>query len=305
MSAISVPFVEQITLSVATTPPRPGKRPRAATSREASIGTWRTGRRIGMGSYCDIWLAQPQPAAGQFFDYVAKVAKPQYQGWGSLAQLMRQEVQVTQSIRSPHVLPIIDAGDDADGHFLILPRVEGLSLAQRLREAGPLDCLDAIWIMRQVAQALVAVHQTGWLHADVKPANILVSSTGHVTLIDFGFARPIQSQIRRDPPSLPRHGTLCYMAPECQVQGYPISAEADLYSLGVTLFELLTGHPLPNPHANWNSWGDALPLESASQIDSLLRKLLSNDPLRRPQSAGEVASRLASIETQLLCIASA
>lgn len=288
-------------MSVASTTLRPSQRLRGTPFRGGSIGGWQTGRRIGRGTYCDIFLARPEHSAGEYFDYVAKVSKPEYQGWKTLVQLLRQEVYVTQSICSPHILPVIDAGNDEAGHFLILPRVEGESLEQQLRRSGPLDGLNAIWIMRQVAQALAAVHQAGWLHADVKPENILLSSSGHVTLIDFGFASPIQSPVRREQATVPRHGTLRYMAPECHVQGYPIGPATDLYSLGVTLFELLAGHPLPEMGLNQFTLANTLPNEDSS----LLRELLANDPLRRPQSASEVARRLAAIETQLLCTAAA
>jgi serine/threonine-protein kinase len=161
----------------------------------------------------------------------------------------------------------------------------------------------ALWIARQAAEALDAVHRAGYLHGDVKPGNLMISADGHATLLDLGFVREIaQSGSALDRPVV---GTLNYLAPELLTSTWA-DERSDLYSLGATLFELLTGRP---PYvassleelAERQQRGDAPDVRSLSpqvpsEVAAVVRSLLSRDPFRRPRRALEIIRRLIALE---------
>ena len=177
-----------------------------------------------------------------------------------------------------------------------------------IARVGALAARQALWITRQIAEALNALHAKGWYHGDVKPQNIIVSTEGHATLIDLGFAlRSNESHCSGDRFAM---GTLNYVAPEVLTSALRTDQRSDLYSLGITLFEMLTGRvpfqykspgkliqaqrsePLPNP-CQWVA--DLSPRAAA-----MLRRLTAKEPLRRPQSAAELIEELVQLELEAI-----
>ncbi|HEU5171684.1 MAG TPA: protein kinase [Gemmatimonadales bacterium] len=158
-----------------------------------------------------------------------------------------REIAITARLQHPHVLTLIESGKDDGLVYYVMPFVEGESLRERLAREPRLPVPEAVWIAREVADALAYAHAQGVIHRDIKPENILISG-GHALVADFGIARAIES-CNACPPQqgitavgLPI-GTPTYMSPE-QAEGRPdVDGRSDVYSLGCVLFEMLAGRP--------------------------------------------------------------
>ena len=229
--------------------------------------------------------------------------------------MLRREVQMGTQISHPHLVPVLDWRLSGEP-FLVMPRIEGGSvrtlLELRRREFG---CLvgaakflpQSVWIVRQVASAIAALHSVGWLHGDVKPENVLVSPQGHATLIDLGLARKLDSHECQGGEVLT--GTLAYVAPESFLPAATLSGGSDVYSLGVMLYELLTGQPLfeevhPTEMALAHLRKVPVPVSEAAlnvppPLSRLVMRMLAKDSLRRPP-ASEVVRQITRLEIELL-----
>jgi serine/threonine-protein kinase len=161
--------------------------------------------------------------------------------------------------------------------------------------------------VRQAAEALCALHEAGWLHADVKPANIHVSPSGHATLIDLGLALQLNSD--ECARGAPLRGTLIYTAPEMISSAVPVDGRSDTYSLGITLYELLAGQPpfmdddpgrlmLAHMQREVPSLRRVLPGLNR-EVNDLVREMLAKEPLRRP-AGQELVQRLVELELATL-----
>ena len=149
------------------------------------------------------------------------------------------ETELVASLEHPNVVPIYDAGDFDGRLYLAMRFVEGSDLKSRLAHEGPLEPTKAVAIAAQVGVALDAAHEHGLVHRDVKPSNVLLDTSEHVYLADFGLTRRLDDQVR-DPGADRSIGTPAYLAPE-QLDGVPVDGRADVYSLGCLLYECLTG----------------------------------------------------------------
>jgi len=223
-------------------------------------------------------------------------------------KLFQREAKVGLRVRHPHLVRMLDVHVTRPPYFLVMELLPGESLRQRLRRAYQLDIASAVWIARQTAEALAALHRAGFVHADVKPDNIRMVDDGTAKLIDLGFAhRPGENMAFLQQGCL--LGTVNYLAPElCSLEedATPIS---DLFSLGVTLFEMLTGRlPYPpgttrqtlhrhrcDPPADIRSYADAVP----SPLVNVLNRLLAHRPPERPRT-GAVVQQLIALEIAAL-----
>ncbi len=157
---------------------------------------------------------------------------------------LRREVQLVRGLRHPRIVGIHEFLDDGPVSFVAMDLIDGTDLARRVAERGPLPADDAIRLAQEITSALVAAHRAGILHRDIKPANILLDHAGRSFLADFGSARlDGQATMTRTGGLV---GTVAYLAPEVWFGQRP-DARTDLYALGVTLFEALTGHLPPRP----------------------------------------------------------
>jgi serine/threonine-protein kinase len=202
------------------------------------------------------------------------------------------------------LISILSAAIASPPYYVVMPWLAGTTLATMLAGGRAIEWLAALWITRQVAEALDALHEAGWMHGDVKPGNVFVSPEGHATLLDLGFARRSEGE----EPAIERcvTGTWHYMAPETFSSRPRADARSDLYSLGVVLFEMLSGRPpfggasateLARQHRDARIAGlaeVAAPLPDDARV--LVRQMLSKDPLRRPQTPREVVQRLVAVE---------
>jgi len=185
------------------------------------------------------WDAQTDAACA------VKTLRPEWEDQTTAIKLLQREARAGLSVKHANLVPITEAHVTRPPYFLVMDLLPGESLRERLRRQYRLEVLDTIWIIRQVAEALSAMHRAGFLHGDIKPDNVRLTDDGTAVLIDLGFAhRPGEniSFLRRGYVL----GTADYLSPElCD----PLPTEdpaSDVFSLGVTLFEMLTGQ-LPYP----------------------------------------------------------
>lgn len=158
-----------------------------------------------------------------------------------LSERFRREALLVARLSHPNLVHLLDRGEDADGPYLVLELVEGENLKSRLRREGALPPVEAARICAQVGRALAYAHGQGVVHRDIKAQNVLLTPDGQAKLADFGIARLIEAEGQ---PGLTRTdmlvGSADYLAPE-QADGGPLDARTDVYSLGIVLYECLTG----------------------------------------------------------------
>ena len=169
-----------------------------------------------------------------------KVVSPQLSGDPGFLERFRREGISAASLEHPHVIPVYEAGQAEGMAFLAMKHVEGPGLDQLIRDEGALDVQRALALLRQVAEALDAIHERHLIHRDVKPANILIAPGDHAYLSDFGLSKALASA--RLTGTGVWMGTLEYVAPE-QIKGGEVTSAADRYALGVVAYEALTGRP--------------------------------------------------------------
>jgi serine/threonine protein kinase/tetratricopeptide (TPR) repeat protein len=226
------------------------------------------------------------------------------------------EARAAAALNHPGITTIYEVGEEGDQIFIVMELVPGKTVRTVLSE-GPVESRVLLRLGAQVAEALAAAHAQGVIHGDIKPENIVLQSEGRIKLLDFGIA----SQMNAETITLSRTsttaswvpdsqiaGTLAYMAPE-QLLGGPADARADLFSLGVLLYELSAGHrPFPGPTAsvlvNQILQDTPPPLRAAtsivpSELVRIVHKLLEKQPERRYQSAREVQVDLTNLGRDL------
>jgi predicted Ser/Thr protein kinase len=262
----------------------------------ASVAGFRIVRPIGEGATGTVYLAQA-PESG----FVAmKLLGPELSQEDRFRQRFLRESKIAASLDGPHVVRTLASGEEAGRLYLVMEYVDGTDLRALLRQEGAFAPDRAVRLVEQVAEALDAAHAAGLVHRDVKPGNILVTSTDGVEearICDFGLARHVSSV-----SSLTGErgfvGTIDYVPPE-QIAGEKIDARADVYALGCVLFECLTGErPFPRDSelsvvfAHLNEppprVSDARPGLPAA-FDSVFRKALAKNPQERYATCGELA----------------
>ncbi len=208
------------------------------------------------------------------------------------------EAQAASALDHPNIAVVHEIDDTADGRsFICMAYYEGKTLKDQI-ESGPFDVNRAIRIAIQIADGLQRAHEAGIIHRDIKPANIIVTGRNEVKIVDFGIAK-LSTQTRGTSTS--SGGTAAYMSPE-QAQGVDVDARSDLFSLGVVMYEMLTGkRPFVGEHeaavmysivsidpASPSHLNPAIPTE----LDKIILKLLEKNPENRLQSAAELRSEL-------------
>jgi serine/threonine-protein kinase len=216
-------------------------------------------------------------------------------------QRFEREARMMAALEHPNVLPIYAAGEENGSLFLVMRYVDGTDLGAVLRAQGRLEPVRAVRIVDQVARALDAAHETGLVHRDVKPANVLLEGE-HVYLSDFGLGRAIEGATKLTDSS-EWLGTVDFCSPE-QLRGKPTDARSDIYALGCVLHTALTGvPPLHRDTAEATMLAhlsDEPPPPSrsgvATSFDPVIRRALAKRPEERHASAGELgrAARVAA-----------
>jgi serine/threonine-protein kinase len=283
---------------------------RTATRRESprppirEVGDWQLVETVSLRRNTAIFTARPRTALDAACAYCVKMVRDNAPDRELAVALLRREAAVAGKVFHAHLVSVLEAHLAEPPHFLVMPRLEGTTLGEQLKRHHALSLTKSLWIARQTAEALAALHQRGWLHADVKPSNIFVAPDGHVTLIDLGFARRLE-QCRAGADRYIA-GTLDYIAPEILTPALGVDQRSDIYSLGATLYEMLTGR-VPfvarTPAELAQQHRQSKPIcvrqlvpDLPKPVASLVHRMLAKEPLRRPQSAEEVVRRLVSLE---------
>ena len=209
-------------------------------SHATMLGRYVVEGRLGEGAMADVYRAF-DPGIGR--TVAVKVLKPSFARDGELGERFLREARAAGALNHPHIATIYDVGEGDGTPYIAMELVDGRPLDAILREHGRLPYERVLLIARQLASALAYAHHAGIVHRDVKPSNILLSSDGRTAkLLDFGVARIGEAE----PGQLARTqigqviGTPRYMSPE-QALGLPVTARSDLFSLGVVLYEMVTG----------------------------------------------------------------
>ncbi|HEY7329969.1 MAG TPA: serine/threonine-protein kinase, partial [Gemmataceae bacterium] len=249
------------------------------------LGNYRVLDRLGSGGMGVVFLAEHRLMKRRV---AVKVLPVDEDCPFSLRQRFYGEMRVLAELCHPHIVMAFDAGDvvPADPSlpvliYLVMELVEGGDLERLVLDKGPCDVRTACRYIHQAASGLQAAHDRHLVHRDIKPSNILLSSTGQTKLVDFGLARQFCSKLT-DPRAL--LGSLEFMAPEQSHDPSGVGKEADIYSLGATLFWLLTGEP---------------PYPAVRHVGSALRALQEKEPRRlhelRPDAPAELDRLLAHL----------
>jgi serine/threonine protein kinase len=214
---------------------------------------------------------------------VVKLLRDEWREQATAIKLLQREARAGLTVRHPHLVRLRQVHVTRPPYYLVMDLLPGESLRRRLRRDYRVDVPTALWISRQTAEALAALHRAGYLHGDVKPDNIRLVDAGTAALIDLGFAhRPGENAaLRRQGYIL---GTVNYLAPELCGGEAEADFPSDLFSLGVTLFEMLTGR-LPFP---------------AGSLEQTMRRHRAEPPLDIRQHIRPLPATLASLVDRLL-----
>jgi hypothetical protein len=255
-------------------------------------GRYRMEALLAAGGMGEVWTARDLLLDRAV---AVKVLGGALAGDGRAAERLRREARAAARLDHPNIARVLDLGEHDGRPYLVMELLEGESLATRIDRAGPLSPSEAARIVAAVADALEAAHQAGIVHRDVKPGNVFLTTAGEVKVLDFGIASAAGDTALTTGDLL---GTAAYLAPE-RVLGHRATSAADIYALGVVLYELLAGHrpfagdsevELAMAHVNADPppLGEIAPAAPPSLV-AACHHALAKDPASRPASAAEFA----------------
>ena len=257
------------------------------------------GKRIGRGGMAEIFQARDilldRPVA-------MKVLFPEFATDPAFVERFRREAQAAANLNHPNIVAVYDWGKVNNTYYIAMEYVNGRTLADILKQSGTLTPMQVCDVMSEVASALISAHQNGVIHRDIKPGNILVSTTGQVKVADFGIARALGAGVEQGLTQTGAvMGTATYFSPE-QAQGVSTDQRSDIYSLGVVMYEMLSGvAPFTGENAVAIAYKQvhehAMPLDQRlasvpSEVAAIVAKCMEKSPDDRYSSAEEVRDEL-------------
>ena len=258
--------------------------------------------RIGAGGMAEVWRGHDRVLNRTV---AIKTLLPQFARDASFVDRFRREAQAAARLNHSGIVSVYDSGTDGDTPYIVMHLIEGRTLADFLESGKTLPPMQAATIAQEVAEALAAAHAQGVIHRDIKPANIMITREGKVLVMDFGIARLISGP-ETAPQTSAVLGTASYLSPE-QAQGQSVDARTDIYSLGVVLYEMLTGRPPftgDSPMAIAYKQVNATPEAPSSanpgvppELDAVVMRALSKNPANRYQTGQEFADDLERART--------
>jgi len=274
---------------------------------ETLVGPYRILSRLGRGGMGEVWLAEDTRLHRQV---ALKTVRPVEDGDAASRTHLMREARAAAALNHPHIATVHDVLEHQGEVVIVFEYIEGETLQARIAR-GRIPAPEAVEIGTQIARALIAAHAQGIVHRDLKPANIIMAAGGHVKVLDFGIARMLAvgtTQTSGNPHQTASGvgfvGTASYAAPE-QLVSSAVDERADLYALGVVLFEMICGErPFAGNDvvqlASSKLGKDAPPLSSTGQLvpaalDRLVASLLSREREHRPASALQLLTQLRAI----------
>lgn len=294
---------------MSTTPPSPpaagSSSPSDADLSGRQLGDFHLLHRLGRGAMADVYLAD-QPRLKR--RVALKILKPELAGDRTYLQRFELEAQAAASLIHANIVQIYEVGCVDRLHYIAQEYVPGENLQQYVARHGPPDLPHALSIMRQVAAALVKASEQGVVHRDVKPENIMLTAGGEVKVADFGLARLTRDGAANDLTQVGMTlGTPLYMSPE-QVEGKPLDPRSDIYSFGVTCYQMLSGSP---PFCGQTALSVAVqhlkkqpePLESLRSdlppaLCRIVHQMLAKEPARRMATARDLLRELRRVQIE-------
>ncbi len=257
-----------------------------SASRPSILGIWRLGQSLHATEWSELHLAQPADAMGSpRWDYVLKRGLCVNQSHANQGTESRQQIErfvlAANAAAHPNLVAVLDASTSGTVPYIVMPRLEGATMSEHLQGDAPVTLPVALWWTRQAAQGLSALHSAGWVHQDVKPENLMVAPSGHVTVVDLGFAARIG-----EPSDKTFRGSRTYASPEALAADGPAHSSRDIFALGRVLW-------------SWVAQVEAATDRMLSPVVELVEHMVSEQPKQRP-TAEWVSRQLLKLEIETL-----
>jgi serine/threonine protein kinase len=269
------------------------------------LGKYEILRMLGQGAAGTVYLGVEPENAQRALKLLAR----ELHSNPSIYARFQSEIAVLQNLNHPNIIKIFEVGEDFGQHFYVMEYLSGGSLAERIKKQGALPIDDALQVATSICSALEHAHGAGIIHRDIKPANILFDENDRAVIVDFGIAKLTDV----DGVTVTRQvlGTVEYMSPE-QASGKDVDLRSDIYSLGIVLYEMLTGrvpfksdsipavlkshqYAVPEEPDEWNS---SVP----DWLNALVLDMIAKEPVKRPQTAPDVVRRIEEGRTATLIV---
>ena len=257
--------------------------------------------RLARGGMSTVYLATDQRLDR---DVALKVLHPHLASDEGFLNRLGREAKAAARLSHPHVVGVLDQGNDGQTAYLVMEYIKGHTLRDVINQKGALAPRLALALIDPVVEGLGAAHAAGFIHRDVKPENVLIAEDGRIKIGDFGLARAVTTTTSTGALL----GTIAYLSPEL-VLGKPADARSDIYSVGIMLFEMLTGRqpfdgdvPIQVAYQHVNGTVDppsALVPGLAAEVDELVQWCTANDPENRPVDGNALLQELRHIRTNL------
>ncbi|RDY28676.1 Stk1 family PASTA domain-containing Ser/Thr kinase [Romboutsia weinsteinii] len=261
-------------------------------------------RKIGDGGMAFVYEAKDKLLSRTV---ALKVLRPEFVDDDEFLGKFKREAEAVASLSHPNIVNVYDVGEDGKVHYIVMEFVDGQNLKEIIKDEGTLDEYTALDITKQIAMALSAAHKKGIIHRDIKPHNILISKEGRVVKVaDFGIAKAVSNSTMTNIGSI--IGSVHYFSPE-QAKGKYVTNNADLYSLGIVLYEMLTGKvpfkgdsPISIALQHINDEIEFTSEERVSipqSVRTIIKKLTEKSSADRYQSAEELIEDIEYIEKNI------